>query len=154
MRLGRAGEGLLHPAALASVAVLLLNDHWAKRAYPGFATGKLSDFAGLIFTPLLLDAWIELGLRQAGRYRGPSPRRLRALAVLTGLVFALAKTWPPANIAVAWAMGLVRLPLDAGLALALGRGLPALGPVALVRDPSDLLALPSLGLALWVGRRR
>src|SRR5690606_8292496 len=47
-----AGDGLLHPAPLAAIGLLLLNDHWLKAAFPGSITGKLSDFAGLAFFPL------------------------------------------------------------------------------------------------------
>ena len=43
---------------VASLAVLLLNDFWLKRAAPGVITGKLSDFAGIaIVTLLLLATW-------------------------------------------------------------------------------------------------
>lgn len=40
---------------VSSLAVLLINDHVLKQAYPGFVTGKLSDFAGIavIALPLL-----------------------------------------------------------------------------------------------------
>ncbi len=36
-----------HPAFLACVALLALNDHVLKDRYPGWWTGKLSDFAGV-----------------------------------------------------------------------------------------------------------
>jgi hypothetical protein len=50
-----------HPALttwpfLVSLAALLLNDGWLKSAYPGFVTGKLSDFAGVAVVGLLLLA--------------------------------------------------------------------------------------------------
>jgi hypothetical protein len=38
---------LTRPAYLAALAVLVVNDVWLKYAWPGFATGKLSDVAGL-----------------------------------------------------------------------------------------------------------
>lgn len=43
---------LLHPLFIGSLALLLLNDFYLKYAYPGFLTGKLSDFAGLIVLPV------------------------------------------------------------------------------------------------------
>ncbi|MBB1284794.1 hypothetical protein HRH25_10465 [Flavisolibacter sp. BT320] len=43
---------LLHPLFVGSLALLLLNDFYLKYAYPGFLTGKLSDFAGLIVLPI------------------------------------------------------------------------------------------------------
>ena len=36
-----------HPAILLSIATLLLNDHLFKTLTPSWATGKISDFAGL-----------------------------------------------------------------------------------------------------------
>ncbi|MCP4580716.1 MAG: hypothetical protein GY839_03815 [candidate division Zixibacteria bacterium] len=38
---------LFNPIFLLALALLLLNDHLLKAAYPGWLTGKLSDFAGL-----------------------------------------------------------------------------------------------------------
>ena len=45
-----------HPLWLASLALLVVNDHLLKRAglLPGWLTGKLSDIAGLIVAPVLL----------------------------------------------------------------------------------------------------
>ena len=39
---------------LLSLLVLLINDAWLKAAWPGFVTGKLSDFAGVAIVSLLL----------------------------------------------------------------------------------------------------
>jgi hypothetical protein len=140
----RAAAGLVHPVPLVAMLVLALNDHWAKAAFPGLVTGKVSDFAGLAFFPLLLQAGWEVALR-----RPASHRVLRRATVVTGLVFALTKTWPPANDAWAWALGVLQWP-----ALAVARGQPAPVPVLAVCDPTDLVALPALGLALWAGRGR
>jgi hypothetical protein len=41
---------------VSSLAVLLINDHVLKQAYPGFVTGKLSDFAGIAVVALPLFA--------------------------------------------------------------------------------------------------
>lgn len=43
---------LLHPFFLFSLLALLLNDHWLKYMCPGWITGKLSDFAGLLVFPV------------------------------------------------------------------------------------------------------
>jgi hypothetical protein len=43
---------LLHPLFVGSLTLLLLNDFYLKYVYPGFLTGKLSDFAGLIVLPV------------------------------------------------------------------------------------------------------
>ncbi len=47
---------LLHPVFLASLLLLLLNDHWWKYDYPSWFTGKLSDVAGLVVLPVFLRA--------------------------------------------------------------------------------------------------
>ncbi|GIH24228.1 hypothetical protein Aph01nite_25380 [Acrocarpospora phusangensis] len=66
-----------HPLTVAAVAVLLLNDHVFKALWPGVVTGKLSDFAGLVVAPPLLNLLVG---------------RPRVAIVLTGAVFTLVKT--------------------------------------------------------------
>ncbi|RXK83715.1 hypothetical protein [Filimonas effusa] len=44
---------LLHPLFLSCLLLLILNDHWWKQAFPGFITGKLSDFAGILMAGVL-----------------------------------------------------------------------------------------------------
>ena len=65
---------LLHPISIGAMIVLGLNDHVWKEMYGNWWTGKLSDVAGLLFFPLLLE------------YVMPS-RRYSVL--LTGLIFVL-----------------------------------------------------------------
>ena len=120
---------LSHPLALTSLALLLLNDHWLKQAAPSALTGKLSDFAGLFFFPFLLSALLGLAL---SRWR-VAPRRIAGLGFVASLLwFTAIKTLPFANFVTS------RL-----------AGLPAGGPVQIVRDPSDLMALLSL-LPAWL----
>jgi hypothetical protein len=127
-------SGLLHPIALAAIAVLLANDHVLKDAYPGWWTGKLSDVAGLVFFPLLLALVVPF----------------RGALIATGIVFAAVKLWQPANTVGEWLFGLARWPLDAVTTLSL----PGLGPVDIVRDPTDLVALPALAVAWWIHAKR
>src|SRR5688500_11278112 len=94
------GDGLLHPAALASIAVLILNDHWLKAAAPGLVTGKLSDFAGLLFFPLMVQAAYELTLSLIGRPFRVEQRVLGLAIVGTACVFAGAKLLPAGRDAV------------------------------------------------------
>ena len=113
-------RGLAHPLPLASIALLLVNDHVLKRACPSWLTGKLSDFAGLFFFPILLVAIAELG---------PAARRRRSLVaaiacVATAIVFAAIKAVPACN----------------ALANRVG---------TFVLDPTDLVALVSVAAA-WV----
>ena len=148
------GAGLLHPVPLVAVAVLLVNDHVLKRALPGVLSGKLSDFAGLAFFPLVLQGACEVVLAALRRPWRPSPRLLLHCTLLTGVVYALVKTWTPALDLWRAALGALQWPVRALAALALGRALPAMRAVAAVRDPTDLVALPALMLAWVAGRRR
>jgi outer membrane protein assembly factor BamB len=117
---------LLHPAWLGALAVLVVNDHLLKGAglLPGWLTGKLSDFAGLVVAPALL----AIALRARGA------RALAACHVAVGAGFALLKLWPAAAGAWSWALS-------------------GLLPSRLWSDPTDLVALPALGASWWlVGR--
>ena len=149
-----AAEGLLHPLVLASVGVLVMNDHWAKALWPGFLTGKLSDFAGLMFFPFLLQAAWELGHALLRKPWSPSQRVLWAAAISTTVVFAAVKVWAPAAELYRIAFGAARWPLDALVASLHGSALPAFSKVTLARDPTDLVALVSVGVALFIGHRR
>jgi hypothetical protein len=143
------GDALLSPVALAAVALLVVNDHVLKQAYPGWVTGKLSDVAGLVFFPLLLVSAWEIMAR-----RDPSRRALAVACAATALVFVAIKLWPPAGIGYRWGLAMFQWPFRALAAAVRGAGLPGLAPVSLVRDPTDLLALPALAVAWVVGRRR
>ncbi|MFI0423708.1 hypothetical protein [Spongiactinospora sp. 9N601] len=66
-----------HPVTVLAVVLLPLNDHLFKAWWPGPVTGKLSDVAGLIIAPPLLDLLI---------------RRPLVSTALTGAGFILVKT--------------------------------------------------------------
>jgi hypothetical protein len=136
------------------VLLLVLNDHFLKTRFPGFVTGKLSDLAGLAFFPLLLQAVWELGQHALGRPWKPSRRALAVSVATTGVVFSLVKLWPPASEAYRWVWGLLQWPVAALVRAVRGEELPGWFAVALVRDPTDLLALPALGIAAWIGSTR
>lgn len=125
---GAALSWLAHPLTVVALAVLLLNDHVLKAAYPGWLTGKLSDVAGLLVAPPL----VALLLSATGR-------GFRATAVvavaLTGTLFTLVKISGYA----------------AGVASAAWTAVA--GPSRVLADPTDLLALPALLLAYHVGMR-
>ncbi len=139
---------LLRPWALGALALLVLNDHWLKAAWPGAVTGKLSDVAGLIAFPALLhDLWLWCGPRASGEQRR---RRLWLAVLATALTFAAAKTWAPANSACRLAVGALRWPARAVLT---GDVRAPFVQVALRQDVTDLLALPFALLATFPSRR-
>src|SRR4051812_3923935 len=94
---------LVHPAPLAAVLVLAVNDHLLKGSglLPGWLTGKLSDFAGLFFFPVLLAAVVRGAHRIVARRDLRDRRDLVAIAasaaIATGAVFTLLKLSAPFN---------------------------------------------------------
>jgi hypothetical protein len=149
-----AGDGLVHPLPLLAVVVLLFNDHWLKQHYPGWLSGKLSDFAGMIFFPLLLQGLWEVGAQLLRRPWQPSRRVLLVSIVATGLVFSLVQLSERAASAYRIGLGalqwLVTMPWAALSGNPLGRPAQAV----LTRDPTDLVALVALAAAWWVGTAR
>ncbi len=118
--------------ALGAVFLLLLNDHVLKAStiLPQWLTGKLSDFAGLFFFPLLLVALVRalalVAMRPLPRWSGPWGW---GAVLATGSVFTACKLWPAFNQAFTPWWG------------------------AMVLDPTDLWALPMLAASLaWMHR--
>ena len=118
---------LSHPISIVGIIVVLLNDHWWRRVAPSWFTGKVGDFAWLIFAPFLLAlllAWLM-------------PRREKlvgyAAIVGVGLIFGLAKTVPAFH-----ALTINVLEFLTGW------------PNVLRMDPTDLIALPALLIAWWI----
>ncbi len=118
----------VHPIPLFFVFILALNDHYLKYVWPGWITGKLSDFCGLFFFPLFLCALIYFFARFT--WRG-----LISAILITDLVFAAIKLWSPAT--------------EFYLGLMANWGYSA----RVVKDPWDLIALGVNPLLLWHARR-
>jgi hypothetical protein len=119
----RPALALYTPAWLAALTVLIINDHLLKGAdlLPGIMTGKFSDFAGMLVAPALLATL----LRVRGR------RALLLCHIAVGLVFAAINVSPAAAGLLTSMMGALAIPWTITL------------------DPSDLLALPFLGIS-WL----
>ena len=100
-----------------------LNDHYLKWAYPSVLTGKLSDFAGLVFFPLLLEYVLRSRL---------------ASVLATGIVFTLVKTTVFGNQCYN------TLYFHMFELLNWGRLIP------LIADPTDCLALIALYIPLKI----
>jgi hypothetical protein len=130
----RALHSLTHPITISAIVLFIINDHYLKQNYPSWWTGKLSDFAGLVFAPLIFAALLAWIIPPHVRHQ---EKLVGIIAfIFTGLIFALTKTLPQANHATTefWEF-------FAG------------GPVKMWLDPSDLLALPALliGWFIWQG---
>ncbi len=143
------GELLLHPVALTAVAVMIVNDHFAKEHFPGVITGKVSDFAGLVYFPLFLASLIDAGSRaMRGRVALNRGTLLFTIAV-TGMAFALAKTTTPCAEAFRKIWRFLNWPLHALMA---GHRIPNCH-VHFVADATDLIAMPMLLAAYIIGSR-
>lgn len=118
-----------HPGTLGAVLVLLFNDHVGKRAWPGAVTGKVSDLAWMLVSPVVL-ALVSTPLL---RLRGDWP----AIVGLSGtaVMFAVAKSGPSGGelASAVWSWSGV--------------------PSRIQGDRSDLVALPALGIAWWLWTR-
>jgi hypothetical protein len=128
----RARELLLHPVMVASIAILIANDHWLKYTHPSALTGKLSDFAGLTFFPILVMCLLELAM--------PQRRAIIAAPVVTAIAFALIKCVPAATDVYRQVLGFLQSPLSPS-------------PVHAVTDPSDLIALPCVVISIAIAYR-
>lgn len=149
------GSLALHPVALTSLVLLVINDHFLKEHFGGAVTGKLSDAAGIVFFPILLVSLAELGQRLTFcRAWLVQEKGLAVCVVATGTVFALAKVWAPATGFYRVGTGVAEWPFYAVKSLIHGGGLPGLPAAHLVRDWTDLLVLPLLLVPLWIGLRR
>ena len=123
-------------APLVAVAVLVLNDHVLKQHFPGFVTGKLSDFAGLFFFPLFL---VDL----MGLVRRPSRGLLIGACIATAVVFALAKTTALGHSIYCVGLGALQAPF---------RG--SYHRVRMTMDVTDLVALVAIVGAFFYATRR
>jgi hypothetical protein len=121
------------------MVLLVLNDWVLKPRWgPNAVTGKLSDRAGLAAAPVVLTALIGLVLlaaRRLGARVDPnlSHRRLVLAIGATGVVFVAIKLSATAAELFTRVIGLVR-------------------PATVYLDRSDLLCLPMLAVAYWIGR--
>jgi hypothetical protein len=121
------GEAL-HPVTLLAILLLVVNDWILKEHFgPSAITGKLSDIGGLIFAPVVLSAAIGLVLRKK-----LTKRRLYLCIAATGIGFASVKL---SATAAGW------------MVAALSHWRPA----SVYLDRTDLLCLPALLVALWIG---
>lgn len=148
------GDGLLHPVPILAICLMVANDHALKQLSPGIVTGKLSDLAGLIFFPLFLQAVWETLTSAIGRPVVANRRILLVSVIATGLVFSAAKLVAEAGDAYRVGLGALQW-FVAGPALLLGgNALGAPQAVHFTADLTDLVVLPALAIAWFVGSRR
>lgn len=138
------GELLWHPLVLSAAVVIAINTFYLKVHYPGWWSGKLSDFGLCLFLPVWLFALFEWVTFARSRIRGTPwrPRSSNRVALvccaMAGAYFSALQLWPFwADFHVAW------------LSLLVSGTYFEVTP-----DPTDLLALPFLAPAYLLVRRR
>ena len=117
-----------HPLVFLSIIILLINDHIFKVYSPSWLSGKLSDFAGLFFFPILLSAILNIVFKPL-RWQ---PRHI-ALAAFASTAF--------------WFFQIKTQPFFGNLTETFLSQLLS-GPTQIVSDATDLLALVML-LPAW-----
>ena len=133
---------LTHPATLLALAALVANDRWAKQAWGGWATGKISDAAGSFLLACLLACAVAAvrPLLRRGADRQVTVRNAAVSAAIVVVGVAAAKTTPMGADVAAFLLGAFRWPLDAGTSLLASDGIPPVGPVDVIVDATDVLA--------------
>lgn len=112
------------------MALMALNDHFLKHAYPSWVTGKLSDFLGVFYFPLFLAAvWCVIARKNL------TQRLLFTTMILTAALMLLVKTDAQVTrfIEETFSHWLFRIRMTA--------------------DPSDLISLVSLFATYGFARR-
>lgn len=125
-------EPFLSPWPLLAVLVFALNNFWWKWAYPGWLVGKLSDVCACFFIPLYV-AWM---LAELGARAWPMQRRVQWGVWITALTFTCVKTTALGS----HALNMTVDALTAALPIHFAPNQP---------DPSDLIALPMVWIAVW-----
>jgi hypothetical protein len=124
-------QEFFNPLCLTSVALFATNNFFLKYQFPGWFTGKLSDFTACYFLPLYISAVLSL------LSKWTLQQRLVVGGILTTLVFTLVKISALAsdhmNTLFTWITTLF-----------------GFGPSLNIADPTDLIALPMIGIAYLV----
>lgn len=137
-----AADWLLRPGVAVAAAVLVLNDLVLKERYGNWATGKLSDVAGLYLVVFGGLACIALLREGASRRPGVQIGTLCGAAIALGVVKVTSSGAEAYGQLIGWMRSPVRALLDPGGSWALWSR-----PIEVIVDPTDLVALGVLLVA-------
>lgn len=144
-----AADWLLHPGVAVAAVLLVVNDAVLKARFGNWATGKLSDAAGLYLVPLGVLALVALFNRGLAHHA----RLQQAVMGGTALAFVIVKTTATGAATYGQLIGWLRAPIRM-LADTHGSWLEWSRPIVVIVDPTDLLVLPILlVVAMQLGAR-
>jgi hypothetical protein len=149
----RPGDCIRHPLILSLLLLWAVNDHLLKPWLANALTGKLSDIASLAVAPLLPLCFYEIvcGLRRLEPVHARAVFALSLLAV--GALMVGINTSQSVGDAYRVGLGALQWPFRCLISWFSGADTPALAPVFLTRDLSDLLTLPAMCVPYWVVRQ-
>lgn len=118
--------------------LLVVNDHVLKGHWPGWVTGKLSDFAGLAMFPMLLTSLIALFI-PVGRARAlKEGRAVLMVSAVVAIVFVLINVSETASTTYEGVLGAMRRSVST-----IAGGSWATSSPRNTVDPTDLIAVPA-----------
>jgi hypothetical protein len=141
-------DALVHPVPLAALALLLANDHIFKVTNPGWLSGKLSDFAGLILVPFVLLAAWDLVRLALPALPAAGPRVALASVIVVVVAFTVIEVVPLGSDVYRVSLGVAQWPFRVLAALVASQPLAGPAPVQATSDLSDLVTLPAAMVVL------
>lgn len=82
---------LTHPFVLMTLLLTAVNDHYLKYKFSNLLTGKISDFTGLFFFPLLLCALFEFIKAPAHQHKILNQKQIILFIIITDFLFIICK---------------------------------------------------------------
>ena len=146
--LPRSSPALLHPLTLVALALWATNNHLLKGWGPAVFTGKLSDVAALLVAPLVLFGAAEWGGLRLVRQRPAT--MLAGCCAAVGLLLIGLELSPAVELGYQHLIASAKFAVESLRALPSSQPLPGYRLVPTTPDVTDLLSLPTLGVAWWL----
>ncbi|HKO91916.1 MAG TPA: hypothetical protein VJU61_12225 [Polyangiaceae bacterium] len=146
--LPRSAPALTHPLTLLALALWATNNHLLKGWGPAALTGKLSDVAALVVGPLVLFGIAEWARPRLVQQR--PGRMLAACCAALGLLLLGLELSPAVELGYQHLIAGAKFAALSLAALLSGQALPHYRLVPTTPDLTDLLTLPTLGVAWWL----
>lgn len=82
---------LTHPFVLTALLLTAVNDHYLKYKFSNLLTGKISDFTGLFFFPLLLCVLFEFIKAPVHQHKVLNQKQIILFIIITDFLFIIFK---------------------------------------------------------------